>query len=81
MKTELALLLTHDAPVMTLEEVADLFGVSHRTLQNKIYAKECPVPMFQMGGKWSAHITDVAKYIDDQRADAMELLQKGSQPA
>lgn len=78
MKTELALLLTHDTPVMTLEEVADLFGVSARTLENRIYKKECPVPMFKMGGKWAAHIADVAKYIDDQRADAKKMLEAES---
>ncbi len=81
MKTELALLLTHDTPVMTLEEVADLFGVNARTLENRIYKKECPVPMFKVGGKWAAHITDVAKYIDDQRADAIEMLRKASEAA
>lgn len=75
MKTELALLLTHDNPVMTIEQVADLFGLSTRTLENQIYRKECPVPMFKMAGKWAAHISDVAKYIDDQRADALKLLE------
>jgi hypothetical protein len=37
--------------------------------------------MFKVGGKWAAHIADVAKYIDDQRADAIEMLRKASQPA
>lgn len=75
MKTVLALLLTHDTPVMSLDEVAELFGIGARTLENRIYAKECPVPMFKLGGKWAAHINDVAAYIDAQRVAATKLLQ------
>jgi hypothetical protein len=78
MKTELALLLTHDTPVMTLEEVAALFGVASRTLENRIYRKDCPIPMFKVGGNWAAHISDVAKYIDAQREDALKLLEAGA---
>ena len=81
MKTELALLLTYGNPVMQLDQVAELMGIGSRTLENRIYAEECPVPMFKIGNKWHAHITDVASYIDKQRADAMKLLQKASQPA
>ena len=81
MKTELALLLTHDKPVMMIDEVADLFGLSGRTMENRYYAGNCPIPLFKIGSKLAAHISDVAKYIDEQRADAMKLLQKGSQPA
>ena len=75
MKTELALLLTHDTPIMSLEDVAALFGINARTLENRIYKRECPVAMFKVGGQWSAHISDVAKYIDDQRADAKRMLE------
>jgi hypothetical protein len=81
MKTELALLLTHDLPVMSLEEIADLFGIGPRTLENKIYAGSCPIPMFKVGAKYQAHIADVARYIDSQRADAMKMLQDASQAA
>lgn len=74
MKTELALLLTCGRPTMTDKEVADLMGIGVRTLQNQVYAKECPIPMFKMGSNWAAHVTDVAKYIDDQRKEATKLL-------
>ena len=74
MKTELALLLIHDQPVMTLEAVADLMGLASRSLENKIYASECPIPMFKIGNKWHGHITDVAHYIDAQRAEALKTL-------
>ena len=75
MKTVLALLLTHDTPVMNLDEVAALFGIGSRSLENRIYAKECPIPMFKLGGKWAAHIEDVAAYIDAQRVAATNLLE------
>ncbi|MDO8770464.1 MAG: pyocin activator PrtN family protein [Burkholderiaceae bacterium] len=79
MKTEFALLLTYDRPVMTLEQVAELMGLSPRTLENNIYAQKCPIPMFKLGNKWHGHITDVAGYIDEQRAVAVKLLQSDSQ--
>ncbi len=81
MKTELALLLLHDGPTMPAKEVADLMGIGERTLENKIYASECPIPMFKIGNKFNAHIADVAKYIDSQRAEATKLLQDRPQPA
>lgn len=71
MKTELALLLTHDSPTMTAAEVADLLGITERSLENQIYAQRCPIPMFKIGSKFAAHITDVAEYIDKQRAEAL----------
>lgn len=75
MKTELALLLTHDSPIMPAAEVASLMGITERTLENKIYAEQCPIPMFKVGSKYCAHIADVAKYIDEQRAGALKLLE------
>ena len=81
MKTELALLMTYEKPVLTIEQVADMLGIGARTLENKIYANECPVPMFKLGSKWSAHVADIAAYIDGQRLVATNLLQKASQPA
>lgn len=81
MKTELALLLTHDKPIMPAAEVAELLGISERTLENQFYAQRCPIPLFKVGSKLAAHITDVAAYIDKQRADALQLLQQGLKPA
>lgn len=81
MKTELALLLTYNSPVMMADEIAKLMGITERTLENKIYAQGCPIPMFKIGNRYAGHIADVAKYIDDQRAGAMELLRISPQPA
>ena len=81
MKTELALLLAYDGPVMQAKDVAALMGISERTLENQIYRKDCPIPMFKVGNKYAAHISDVATYIDTQRASALKLLQDRPQPA
>lgn len=75
MKTELALLLTHDQPIMTAAEVAGLLGITERSLENQFYAQRCPIPLFKMGNKLSAHIIDVAKYIDAQRAEALKAIE------
>lgn len=72
MKTELALLLTHDKPIMTAAQVADLLGITERSLENQIYAGRCPLPMFKVGSKYHAHISDVAAYIDAQREQAAQ---------
>lgn len=70
MKTELALLLQYEKPTLSAAQVADLLDITERTLENQIYAEKCPIPMFKMGSKWVAHVTDVAAYIDRQRDDA-----------
>ncbi|MCY1173944.1 hypothetical protein D9M73_141280 [compost metagenome] len=81
MRTELALLLVYEKPVMSLGQVAELMGLAPRTLENKIYAHTAPVPMFKIERDWYAHVTDVATYIDEQRAAATKLLQDARQPA
>lgn len=81
MKTELALMLQADGPLMTLEQVADLLEIAPRSLENNIYAQKCPIPMFKVGSKFKAHVRDVAQYIDSQRDAAMELLQQPRQAA
>jgi hypothetical protein len=70
MRTELALLLTNDGPVMFAPKVAELLDITERTLENQIYAEKCPIPMFKLGSKWAAHVSDVAAYIDRQATEA-----------
>lgn len=70
MKTELALLLHYESPLISTAQLADILGITERTLENKIYKEESPVPMFKVGNKYVAHITDVASYIDAQRESA-----------
>lgn len=74
MKTEFALLLQYERPTMTCKEVADILGIGERTLENQIYDQRCPIPMFKIGSKWAAHVSDVAAYIDGQRAAALKEL-------
>lgn len=81
MKTELALLLHYGQPTMTLEQVADLMRLKPKTLENQHYARTAPVPLFKVGNQLHAHISDVAGYIDEQRAGAMKLLQQCRQAA
>lgn len=70
MRTELALLLQYEKPILTATEVAELLDINERTLENQIYAERCPIPMFKMGSKWAAHVADVAEHIDRKRAEA-----------
>ena len=63
--------MTYEKPVLTLDDVAELMGIAARSLENKIYAQECPVPMFKLGNKWHCHVNDFANYIDTQREAAM----------
>ena len=77
MKTELALLMSNDCqPLMNLKDLAKLFNVTPRTAENWIYAEKMPVPVFKAGGAWMAHVSDVAKYIDEQRALAVAELER-----
>lgn len=81
MKTEFALLLQYGQPTMTLEQVADLMRLKPKTLENQHYGRTAPVPFFKVGNQLHAHISDVADYIDGQRAGAMQLLQQARQAA
>jgi predicted DNA-binding transcriptional regulator AlpA len=84
MKTEMMLLIQTDGrPTLSLPEIAQLLGVGSRTVQNKIYERRLPFPVFKLGdsGEWVAHISDVAGYIDSQRDEATKLLQKAREAA
>lgn len=78
MKTELMLLLLVNRPVLRLDEVADLLNLEVRSLQNKIYRREVPFPMFKLGAssEWVAHVSDVARYIDEQWSEARLALER-----
>ena len=67
MKTELALLMLYDQPVLSREQVAELMGVKRETMSNMLSAESVAIPMFKVGPRWCAHNSDVAQYIDAQR--------------
>lgn len=73
MKTELMLLIQTDGnPLVSLKHMATLLNIGERSVLNKIYSHTMPFPVFQVAGStaWSAHVQDVAKYIDELREKA-----------
>jgi len=72
MNTSFALLAQFEKPVLGVKELASLFGISPRTVENKIVRGEFEVKTFLMGSKPAAHIADVASYIDKQRGLQVE---------
>lgn len=76
MKTDLYLLmLTEGNPVMSIKQLADLLGLSQRTVENKHYRQDLSIPLFKIeGGGLFAHVSDVSKHIEDQRAAAVKML-------
>lgn len=77
MKTAMYLLmLTEGNPLLSVDQLADLLHLGKRTIQNKHYGRDFAIPLFKMdGGELFAHVSDVAAYIDAQRAAATALLQ------
>lgn len=78
MKTELMLLMQTDGqPTLNVAQLAKLLNIEERTLQNRIYRKDLPFPVFKVAGtgEWVAHVSDVAAHIDEQRAAAIKALQ------
>lgn len=77
MKTEMMLLIQTDGrPTLNLSEMAALLSLDPRSMQNKIYKRTAPFPVFKLGesGDWAAHISDVAQYIDGQREAAAKAM-------
>lgn len=70
------LIQTDGRPTLNLAEVSKLLSIEPRTAQNRIYAHRMPFPMFKLGdsGDWVAHVSDVAKYIDEQRDAALKAV-------
>jgi hypothetical protein len=78
MKTELMLLIQTDGcPTMTVAEMSKLLNLSPRSVQNRIYKKDMPFPVFKLAdsGEWVAHVSDVATHIDTQREEAAKMMQ------
>jgi hypothetical protein len=78
MKTELMLLIQTDGcPTMTVADMSKLLNLSPRSVQNRIYKKDMPFPVFKLAdsGEWVAHVSDVATHIDTQREEAAKMMQ------
>lgn len=65
-----AYLLEKYGPRLGTEELAEVLGMSPRTLGNKLYRNEVPVPTYKDSGKVWADCRDVAEYLDACRAKA-----------
>ena len=64
-KTEYMLMSqTNGLPVMHTDGLAKLLNVTRRSLQNQIYSKRLPFPVFRIGTEWVAHVSDVATWLD-----------------
>ncbi|MDH4449914.1 MAG: pyocin activator PrtN family protein [Rhodoferax sp.] len=78
MKTELMLLIQTDGrPTMTVADMSRLLNLTPRSVQNRIYKKDLPFPVFKLAdsGEWVAHVSDVALHIDTQREEAAKMMQ------
>lgn len=78
MKTELMLLIQTDGrPTMNVSDLGALLNMTQRTVQNRIYKRTMPFPVFKLAdsGEWVAHISDVAQHIDTQREEATKAMQ------
>jgi hypothetical protein len=74
-KTELMLLLQFETPLIPLKKVSEtFFSCTKQTAKNKAKAGTLPVPCMKMGesqkAPWLVHVSDLAKHIDQLRADA-----------
>ncbi|MBY5930816.1 pyocin activator PrtN family protein [Halomonas sp. DP8Y7-3] len=71
MKTEFLLMAQYEKVLIPLEVFAkDIMGVELQTARNRIAAGTFPVPLTRTGRQPMVHITDAAKYIDQQREGA-----------
>lgn len=52
---------------LTVEQLAELFGISKGAMANLISAGECPVKTYKDGGKRWADYRDVAAHLDEIR--------------
>ncbi|PRP68588.1 pyocin activator protein PrtN [Chromobacterium amazonense] len=89
MNTSFLLLARYESPVVPLEKVcADYLNLSAKKAQEMASLNKLPLPTFRMNDSQKAprlvHLSDLAEYIDSQRAKAkQEWLRSqvgGSQP-
>lgn len=81
MKTIMLLMAQYEKPMIPLKEIcADYFGMAPVTAAQRATAGNLPVPAMRMGKSqkcpWFVHIHDLAQFIDDQRAQAVEEWQQ-----
>jgi hypothetical protein len=55
---------------LTVDNLADVLGLARNTIYNQLAQGAFKVPTYMDGGKRYADYRDVAKYLDDHRANA-----------
>ncbi len=74
MNTTFLLLAQYGKAVVSIEEVAPLFGWVPKTAQNRVCAGTFPVHTFKLGHHICVRIQDLAEYIDHQsKIDSRQL--------
>lgn len=69
-------LLEKYGPRLGTDELAEVLGVTKKTLGNKLYRGEVAIPHYKDHGKVLADVRDVAEYLDRCRADAKAKAQR-----
>jgi hypothetical protein len=76
MKTVFLLLAEYETGIIPLDKIADRwFGLTTRKAAERAAAGALPVAAFRLGSQksqWQIHATDLALWIDEQRAAAAE---------
>lgn len=75
MKTAMLLMAQYEKTTLALEDICETyFACARHTALQRAKAGTLPVPAFQLGNSqkspWFVHIDDLAKLIDQQRAEA-----------
>ncbi len=64
------LLAKYNSPRMNLDQIADFMNLDPATVQNRIYARRMPFPVYKEGSGHFADINDVAAYLQEMRNSA-----------
>lgn len=74
-KTELLLMMQHESPLIPLDGICkDYFALSRATAIHRAKAGTLPITAFRLTDSqkspWMVHASDLARYIDQRRAEA-----------
>ena len=72
MNSVFILLAKYNAPRLNLAQIADFMNVDTSTVQNRIYARKMPFPVYKEGSGHFADINDVAAYMDQMSKAARD---------
>jgi hypothetical protein len=67
-----------DRPWLSLEELADLCGITLASLRNAIYEGRCPIPTYKLGKRVVADKEVVDLFFAKRRAEGIEQLTRSA---